>query len=196
MSRVVIFNGPPRSGKDTAVNTIWQLLDRSCIHIKMADPITNSVKSLFGIQFADWQHIYNNFKDAPHPQLQGMTPREACIWLSEEVVKPKFGKDFFGRIAARRCTDAIDGGYTVLMSDGGFLDEVQCIVDHVGSEHVVLVHLHRPGFDFANDSRSLLDHQQLGIPRSNFTSVINCGDLQDYQQQLKLRVLPLLTDDE
>lgn len=193
MNRVIVFNGPPRSGKDTAVSTVWQLSRTPCCHIKMAEPITDSVSSLFGYTQTQWNDVYAHHKDTPQSRLHGMTPREACIWMSEEVVKPRFGRDFFGKIAAGKCIARASVGHTVLMSDGGFLEEVECVVDAVGSENVCLVHLHRPGFDFASDSRGLLDPDQLGIPPENFVSLLNLGDREDFQNQLALRVMPLLT---
>jgi hypothetical protein len=88
-------------------------------------------------------------KEIPRDQLGGRSPRQALIYVSEEVVKPAFGQDYFGRYAAQRLTP----GALHIFSDGGFIKEIQPVIDAVGPENLLLVQLHRDGFSFEGDSR-------------------------------------------
>jgi hypothetical protein len=69
------------------------------------------------------------------------------------VVKKDKGSDFFGRAAA-------DLWYCKyihhIISDGGFVEEVNAVVDKFGPENVYVVRLHREGFEFGTDTRQYI----------------------------------------
>jgi len=149
----VILNGPPGVGKDT----IAQLLVREhgFVQCENKTPLHQLGAILHGSDPAEWVELYNgrDFKEAKNEDLGGMSPRELYIWLSEEVIKPKFGKNWFGRMSAR---NARLTGRDVVFSDGGFQPEYEALQDAFGVENVLLVHLFRPGFSFDGDSRNYL----------------------------------------
>lgn len=58
-------------------------------------------------------------KEVPHIDLGHMSCREAMIYVSETIVKPKRGLDFFGNQVANE----IDLNKNYAISDGGFVDD-------------------------------------------------------------------------
>ncbi len=189
--KVILFNGPKGCGKDDAVKHCqMDVLDATSSHIKMAHPLYYGIQELFSIDSDDWYYNYNYRKDIPSPLLMGMSPREALIWLSEEIMKPKFGSDFFGNVAGRKVVKFFnkepDG--IVLMSDAGFNDEVKAMVNMVGSEYCYLVRIYNNS-DFTGDSREYVDPQFIGInSNTNFFTIYNTGSLAEYRENVKLVV--------
>lgn len=175
--RILLVNGPKSSGKDYATNQIheiFELVEKA----KFAKPMYDGLQNLFGIDPDEWEHIYNNHKEEPSDLLFGMTPRNAMIWMSEEVMKPKFGKDVCGIIASNRVRSAFENGYElVVFSDSGFADEAKVIVRDYGAENVYLLQIHSEGCNFNGDSRSYVYPEDIGIPEENFEVVKNTKDV-------------------
>ena len=78
--------------------------------------------------------------------------REALIHVSEDIVKPRQGNDFYGRKLVERI-EASSERY-VFTPDGGFKDEATPLLE-VGY-NVYIVQLERNGTTFENDSRKFL----------------------------------------
>jgi hypothetical protein len=75
------------------------------------------------------------------------------IYVSEKVIKPKRGLDYFGLQVANE----IDMSKNYAISDGGFVDELLPVINRVGSNNFVLVQLTREGCDYSTDSRRYFD---------------------------------------
>ena len=158
MTKIILLNGPSGSGKDTLADAIEDYRTKK---IKFAEPLRRLVIAALNLDNTDQAGIWlEHNKNVPNDSLMGMTPREYMIWMSEKCYKPRFGKAVFGRIAVDRIRvfDSIYDIFTV--SDSGFDSEAQVLVDEFGSNNIMLVHLHRDGCTFMNDSRSYieLDH--------------------------------------
>lgn len=162
MTKIVLFNGPPSSGKDTASDFTMAWLKQNSkngIHYRFAAPLKDATHALFGLKVG--REHFNECKNVPSSLFLGMSPRQAYIWMSEEAVKPKFGKDFFAKVAVHLISEHIvasgksDG--VIVVSDCGFAEEVDALIEAFGAENVALVHLKRPGTDFTNDSRSYIN---------------------------------------
>ena len=97
------------------------------------------------------------------------SPRDAMIHMSENVLKPLFGKDVFGIMAAKSLEDGVN-----IFSDGGFAEEVQCLLDEVGVDNFMLIHVTRKGCSFEGDSRDYVT----GFP--NTYTIHNDGTLEEY----------------
>ena len=145
--KILLVNGPPRSGKDTLADALPMQT------LKFATPLRTGVPAMFGIPQETYDDLIENHKETPTPLLQGMSPREAQIWLSEEVMKPKFGPFIFGQILVGTAK-TVSG--PVVVSDSGFYEEAQVVVEEFGPENVRLIRLHRDGCTFAGDSRSYI----------------------------------------
>ena len=83
-----------------------------------------------------------------------ISPREALVYVSEIVIKPRFGDKYFGLAAADSTRDDEHG---TIFSDGGFQSELSPVVDEVGEENVYIVQFPRGDKkDFLGDSRNWL----------------------------------------
>lgn len=151
--RLILLNGPPRCGKDTALGMLakneTELGLGTVRHIMMAEPIKDACHS-----FLDDRPKKDADKDKPIDKYGIIqTWREFYILMSEQLAKPMFGKDIFGKIAAAQM---INPTHTYVVSDVGFHEEVAPMVKRAGGNSTLLIHLSRPGTNYANDSRGYL----------------------------------------
>lgn len=79
--------------------------------------------------------------------------REALIFVSESVVKPIKGKDYYGKKLVEKIEDSSERFYFV--SDGGMKEELSSVADK--GYNVIIAQLMRSGATFEGDSRSLLN---------------------------------------
>ncbi len=179
MRKIILFNGPPRSGKDTATDFAMKHLGKRGIHYRFAAPLKDATHSLFGLKVP--REYFDECKNTPSPLFLGLSPRQAYIWMSEEAVKPKFGKDFFAKVAvhsiAQRIIESKKTDGVVVISDCGFAEEVAALIEAFGQENVALVHIKRPGTDFTNDSRSYIKID--GFLPYLLNNDLGLGDLRD-----------------
>lgn len=156
MAKIIILNGPPGCGKDTIGNLLTKNVDHFMHMVSFKKPLFDIAASMLSKRdFRKFLLAYNyrELKESPLGCLNGMSPREFIIWISEEVIKPRFGSGYFGD----RLTSHINeiGNYDVVCTDGGFIDEIISLV--MNSNHQVkLCRLHRNGFTFENDSRDYI----------------------------------------
>lgn len=124
------------------------------------DSLVHLVLDFYNIHEDEWDARYEHSKEEPWDTLGGLSQREALIDMSENKIKPMFGSDFFGKAAARKLQTGPDSdgdGRLYIFSDGGFVEEIQPLIDKFGKENILIIRLHREGFDFSNDSRGFLD---------------------------------------
>lgn len=198
---IVLFNGPPRSGKDAGAdyfkrNYGWK-------HLSFKYQLYKETCKYFGCDYEWFMERYDDrsVKEVPHVDLGHMSCREAMIYVSEQIVKPKRGLDYFGQLVANE----IDLTKNYAISDGGFVDELIPVVEKVGSKNFVLVQLTRDGEDYSSDSRryfqgSRIEHEYvLGnkyteidnkyvLPQVfdvNMYRIHNNGSLQDFNNTLE-----------
>jgi hypothetical protein len=128
-----------------------------------------------------WQ-IYNDrvLKETPLPEFEGLSIRQAMIKVSEDVIKPKYGKEYFGTAASR---ELVEGGINVF-SDSGFIEELNPLIRKVGVENILLLQIRREGFTFEGDSRNYLPLDVV----QNAEIVENNGTLNDYFDKLRSEV--------
>ena len=79
--------------------------------------------------------------------------REALIFVSESVVKPVKGKDYYGKKLVEKIEDSSERFYFV--SDSGYFEEASSVADK--GYNVYIAQLMRSGATFEGDSRSLLN---------------------------------------
>ena len=164
--KVIIFNGPPRSGKDEAVNFLLRELPNSHRRsykdalIELTARMLNLEVEEFLEGYNDecdwsptgWMKDYIQYMTGPHNDPSYFSQRSALIHMSEEVIKPVFGERAFGDALVKRFPDS----GVVLIPDGGFTEEVYPIIEKVGWENILIVKLHREGCSFDGDSRDYL----------------------------------------
>lgn len=177
--KILLLNGPPRSGKDTVAQMIK---DHSSSHVhleKFAHPIKTAVPLAYSIPLDHWrQHVdTTSNKDLPCTELFGKTPREVQIAFSEEFLKPLHDQSIFGELLARRIERINFEWFTsVVVSDSGFEEEARVIIDKYGAENVQLWRIMREGCDFKGDSRGYID---LGIRMYDIPNEGSLDDLRD-----------------
>lgn len=146
---IVIFNGPPGSGKDEAASYFKENFGFGNLSFKYQ--LFKQTMKHFDVNEEWFMEGYEDReqKEKPCTILDGMSRREAMIFVSEEIIKPREGKDFFGRCVAEEIED--EKHYA--LADGGFFEEITPIIERVGAENIVVVQLTREGHDYSSDSR-------------------------------------------
>lgn len=157
--KIVMLNGPPRSGKDEAVKALAK--EFNIRHYKMSYPLKRTVRTFWNLT-DDEEKYLEAHKEDPQKIFAGRSYRQVQISLSEDWAKPVFGSDVFGIIARRALSIPTDTQFTVI-SDSGFFDEAVPLVRLTGPRSVLLIHISRPGTSFENDSRSYIELEQHGV---------------------------------
>lgn len=147
--RIILLNGPPHSGKDTLGKILYQKHSFATIE-KFAAPIRAAMCALFGIKDEEIERLKNQV------MMGGKTLREWMIGFSEYYAKVYGGKKVFGELMLRRLDERPELR-TVIITDSGFAEEAEVLIERYGADNVALVHIHRDGCDFNGDSRSYLE---------------------------------------
>ena len=123
----ILFNGPPRSGKDTAAKIAEQYIDNEtrydAVWEKFSFPNKRAFAGMMGLECDDWGVVepHEATKDEIIPVL-GVSYRQWQIDYSEKYMKPLYGNDIFGRLLLDRCrrdADEIDDNGIYIISDCG-----------------------------------------------------------------------------
>ncbi len=158
---IIIFNGPPGTGKDEACLYFKQLGYK---HLSFKEELFKETFKFFGVSKGWFMKGYDDrsVKEMPVPQLKvsgtSLSRRDAMIYVSERYIKPKFGNDYFGKQLTKR----IDSKNNFSVSDGGFIEELAPIINKVGADKMVLVQLTRDRCDFSSDSRRYFSGNLVG----------------------------------
>lgn len=173
----VVLNGPAKSGKDTILKRIAvqqvQKGDTIVIGMEFKEALIEFAVRTAGISRKLWDALYEReYKERPTPYLQingeNVSPRQWLIHISESVVKPMLGEEFFGTVVAGKIKDQMEAtadlGYDYVFfvfSDGGFPSESLPIIKVLGRENYFVSRLHRYDEDgeeytFEGDSRMYL----------------------------------------
>lgn len=163
--RLIFLNGPPRSGKDFAGGILYDRSDlgRTNMDAKLSAILkvrTHALYLLFD-HFSQplWHGHFENYKDTPIPEFYGLTPRQAYIAVSESWMKPTHGQGFLGELLVaklRSFEKQVSGRWTHIITDSGFVEEAESLVDAYGKDNCTLVRIYREGYDFSSDSRSYI----------------------------------------
>ena len=168
MTNAIILNGPPGSGKDT----IAQLLVQETAfgkaerfqQFEFKHELYRCTAEYFQVELDDFitQATDGNWKEKIWPPLshysnkgnliRTFTPREALIHVSEDIIKPSHGADYFGQAAVRSVLAA--QAANAVFSDGGFKEEIRPLIE--SCDRVFIFHLCREGFTFDGDSRDYI----------------------------------------
>ena len=115
---IVIFNGPPGSGKDEAASLFKETFGFQNLSFKYQ--LFKETIAHFEVDKAWFMEGYDDreVKEKKEFALKDMSRREAMIHVSEDIIKPKNGKDYFGRMVA----EEIEDGKNYAIADGGFTE--------------------------------------------------------------------------
>lgn len=159
---VVVLNGAPNSGKDYITRELIKHLAISDItseELMFKTGLYKETAKQYFMPYYDFVDLATNrsTKDIPNERLGGISPREALINVSENYIKPLLGKNYF----AKELLENIKDKDVYIISDGGFKEEIQTLIDSPKISRLLLVHLMAPGCSFEGDSRSYIHHDVL-----------------------------------
>ena len=183
-TKIVLINAPAGAGKDEAAKHI-QTNSVKTKHMEFKECLFSLVKLVYNISDKDWDTMYTREnKELPHDVLNGLSPRQALIHMSEDVIKPSFGKNFFGDWIRKQINQYEGYGFVrFIFSDSGFPEEAQALVDAFGAENVTVIRVFRDGCSYEGDSRSYLEPEMLSSGVS-WIDVDNDSSLEDYLSRM------------
>jgi hypothetical protein len=159
MPKLILLNGPPRSGKDECAKHLFKLpltKHRAGMFphwFRMSQPIKDAVKVMWDMT-SEEVALLEKHKEKEQKGFAGKSYRQVQISLSEDWMKQQFGPRIFGELALRRIKKSI--AEVFVCSDCGFPEEVVPLFEMFSKDDILLVKLHRPGYTFAGDSRSYI----------------------------------------
>jgi DNA polymerase III delta prime subunit len=167
--KILLINGPPGCGKDTAARAIihdhrvQQLWFR--VFERFSMPLKSAVHAMLGRQVdAFGIGPLEPIKEQPLDYFSGLSYRQMQIALSEKLMKPELGDGIFGKLLVSRIRNLPIthkrkhlGDALVLVPDSGFVPEAMEVVKAFGASQVVLVRLHADGCTFDGDSRGYIE---------------------------------------
>lgn len=185
MKTVIILNGCPHIGKDTIADLIVKQLGANKIQFK--DALYEETAHYYNYDLELFTNFASSrkFKDnntSAFSVKHDVTPRQALIHVSEDVIKPSLGSDYFGKLSA----DKLKDGINIFSDSGGWWDEASPVIE--AADKTIIVKLHREGFTFEGDSRNyFVDHN---IPVVLVPKVSLHGlNLQDNKPQLAVDLI-------
>ena len=169
MKKVFILNVPPRQGKDYLAK--WLFNNKGFHHHEFKAALFDiALEVAYNVSWDEWWNRYEtNDKELPWDKLGGLSQRQFLIKISEEWVKPVFGKDYFGLRAAKSAE--ISGSDLIVYSDGGFESEIVPLAERFGYNNVIICQWGKDNPDaFKNDSRNwITGFKTLTLPDNDFT---------------------------
>jgi hypothetical protein len=178
-NKIILLNGPPRSGKDTVGHLIQAFT--GAFSTKFAKAVKDGAHALTGL--TDVPHdFFETCKDQPTTVFAGMTPREFYIHYSEVVMKPLFGARVFGLRTAQELAGPFKQGRICVVTDSGFEAEALAVADLFGALRVELWKIYRDGTTFDGDSRSYV---MLDNPAVRPRNISNNGTILELAQQVQ-----------
>lgn len=163
-SSIIFLNAPKGAGKDTiakAMNALSGIQEMS-----FKEPMFKIAAAMTGLSLATFMKLYEDRekKENPCEEFLGMSARNLLISISEEFCKPKFGIDYFGKMAVKKMNSShfIRTGY--VFSDSGFLSEILPIAEMYGASNCFVVQFVGQGSEsFDGDSRDWVDAEAHGV---------------------------------
>lgn len=215
-AKIIFLNGPPSSGKDTLANHLVNTYE-NVVKTKFATPLKEAAHTLLGIDYptiepeyllnTTYEDLYEYAKEETSPDFFNLTPRQFYIKLSEEFLKPIGGQGVFGYIWLRRNRAFLDNADLIIVSDCGFLHEIEPIIKHVQPiipddithNKCVLLRLHRADCNYSNDSRNYINppipsadlNNIEGHPENMYSDFVKLISRWGMSDNLRLRKSPL-----
>lgn len=150
---LLLFNGPPGSGKDEACSFLRK---HGFEHKLFKEQLFVDVLEHYKLDAAETVDFFLGYFDRARKEeyvdYLGCSRRQAMIHVSENVMKKIHGKTRYGDFVA----STLVYGNDYSMSDSGFMEELNPVVDKIGEENVVIVQIFRDGCTFEGDSRNYI----------------------------------------
>ena len=148
--RLIAFTGTAGSGKTTAADIVMGA--GGFVRVKFADALKAMLRSLYEVAGFDADEIERkiegDLKEVPCPTLRGQTPRHAMVTLGTEWGRDLIASDLWVSIWKRKVRKMMDLGFSVVVDDLRFDNELAAIREIGGTTVRVL----RPATTAANPS--------------------------------------------
>ena len=160
--KLILLNGPPRSGKDTAARFIVDeptLISNPTVFEKFSLPIKHAFAGMMMTGVDDWGNVegYEADKSSPIPLLGNVSYRAWQIAFAEDFMRHSFGTNIFSKLLLSRLEEYQRNEEGVewlcVISDCGFQAEVDFLTREFPPSDTALFNIERPGTSFAGDSR-------------------------------------------
>ena len=158
---LILLSGPPRAGKNRAGACLQDWLNGD--HFALSNALKRMTHDHYGLGSNIPPLHFEDVKDLPAPQFGGLTPRQAYIRFSEEIMKPRFGDGYLGLIGGKRVTGNRRRGKVTIVSGVGFFDEVMPLIDAAGCTQTLHIRVKPAGRPVRSDSRKPLDLSSIGV---------------------------------
>jgi hypothetical protein len=179
--KIVFVQGPPGSGKDAFGALLAEQIPGAHVE-KFARILKDRTHALYGL-FDNYGFLSHDAFDATKDQVMidfgGLTPRQAYIEVAEHHFKRLHGHRIFGEmlyrdLIARHGCGILKSDDVFIITDSGFVQEADVLVEHFGHDRCIALQMHRTGKTFEGDSRG---YWSLG--RANTFEIRNNGSLDD-----------------
>lgn len=134
----------------------------------------------------NWELRYKDHPEGAYGTCINLSIREAMIYVSEVIVKPRFGEDWFGQERVRKIKgyEEVVGslGQLVFSEDScAFVEELTPLIEYLGQENILLLRIHKDGSTFAGDSRDYIPDGVI----TNTVDIFNNGTEQEYLDKVE-----------
>ena len=149
---LVVFNAPPNAGKDFICDYLVEKYHANKVEFKKT--LRELVKIIYSLtdEKLEWYYHRDN-KEKKWDELGGKSIRECFIEVSEHLIKPFYGKEWFGE----KLVDSLDTITVNVASDGGFKEEIEAVAKQIGEENILIIQIYADECSFDGDSRKYLD---------------------------------------
>lgn len=147
MTKILLLNGPARSGKDTAAKAIVDFIGSDlCGLMRFSAPLKEFIAEITGETIEELE----KYKDEPlHASMA--TFRQCQIHLFNSMSEV-FGTDWLGRIAYNRIQHSEYENF--VFADCGRYDDLVHITRHYDPSDIQIIQVMREGYTFDNDIRT------------------------------------------
>lgn len=161
--KIILFNGPPGSGKDFAARAILddpEIQDNFDRHFdRFAMPIKKALAAIFDRPL-DYYGVsrFDRNKEESNETLCGLSYRTSLIKMGASV-RNTYGDGVFGMLLGRRISQHValhgrdDFPQLIVVPDLGRDSELEALFEYYNPANVLIVKLSRQGKSFDHDSR-------------------------------------------
>ena len=169
MTKIVLLNGPPGSGKDTAAKFICDELHQFGVtHVKLSEPLKVLASKIMMHEREFLEENKDTFT------VNGMNFRTTQIEIFNAIAtsidRGWLGKYLYSTI------DATEEDMFVC-SDAGRMEDVEPLIENLGPDNICIIQLQRDGCTFEGDIRSYISFS--GVE----THVVNNTNIMRFQRE-------------
>lgn len=140
----------------------------------------------------NWELRFKDHPEEHYSTALNLSIREAMIYVSEIIIKPRWGDNYFGvaRVKSIKDFESLQTYPEPLFVDGScaFVEELEPLIEYLGQENILLLRIHRDGFTFEGDSRNYIPDGVI----TNTIDIYNNGTEQEYFDKVQNEVIKWL----